>query len=550
MRTPGPPAPLRVAHLLGPGRSRAPAPRPPGPRQHRLVAPSPAGPRRALPLLGTRRGPTSFWRGWRSYDRGHDRPRHALAEVAIRELQRVTDAALASLSMRRAAARAARSHRRDPRHRHRGVPAARRGRAATWSPRRPGASRRRSSSGVRIPIGRGFAGRIAAERRAVAIEDVDHADILNPILREKGIRSLLGVPLLVEGRVIGVLHVGTLTRAHFTDRRARPAAARRRPRRDRDRARAPARASADIVERCSARCCPRRCPSSRDRAHRPLPARGGRRARRRRLVRRVRARPRPDRARDRRRRRPRRGGRRADGAGAHGAARLRDRGPPARRSGRAAQPAVRAPARPTKLTTLGYFVLDPERAMTAVSAGHLPPIVVVRTGGRGCSTSRATRRSAPSAPAASASTGPIEPGSRVVLVPTARRRCAASRSTPVSSACACCASEEPSARGCARRSRPAPRRRAERRRRRRARRPDLEPLPERLATRWPADADALAGCATCCAAGSPATAPARTRPTTSPSPSRRPRPTPSSTPTRPAPRPSRRRASTGKARSS
>ena len=70
--------------------------------------------------------------------------------------------------------------------------------------------------GVRIPIGRGFAGRIAAERRAIAITDVDHADILNPILREKGIQSLLGVPLLVQGRVIGVLHVGSLTPRVFS----------------------------------------------------------------------------------------------------------------------------------------------------------------------------------------------------------------------------------------------------------------------------------------------------------------------------------------------
>lgn len=64
--------------------------------------------------------------------------------------------------------------------------------------------------GVRIPIGQGFAGRIAAERAAIFIADVDHADILNPILREKGIRSLLGVPLIVEGDLIGVLHVGSL----------------------------------------------------------------------------------------------------------------------------------------------------------------------------------------------------------------------------------------------------------------------------------------------------------------------------------------------------
>ena len=71
--------------------------------------------------------------------------------------------------------------------------------------------------GVRIPLGKGFAGRIAAERRAVTIDDVDHADILNPILREKGIRSLLGVPLIVEGEVLGALHVGTLTPRKFTD---------------------------------------------------------------------------------------------------------------------------------------------------------------------------------------------------------------------------------------------------------------------------------------------------------------------------------------------
>jgi anti-sigma regulatory factor (Ser/Thr protein kinase)/putative methionine-R-sulfoxide reductase with GAF domain len=69
--------------------------------------------------------------------------------------------------------------------------------------------------GVRIPIGGGFAGRIAAERVAIFIADVDHADILNPILREKGIRSLLGVPLIVEGNLIGVMHVGSLTPRTF-----------------------------------------------------------------------------------------------------------------------------------------------------------------------------------------------------------------------------------------------------------------------------------------------------------------------------------------------
>jgi signal transduction histidine kinase len=70
--------------------------------------------------------------------------------------------------------------------------------------------------GVRIPVGRGFAGRVAASREPVILDDVDHADVLNPILREKGIKSMLGVPLLVRGDVIGVLHVGVLRHRRFT----------------------------------------------------------------------------------------------------------------------------------------------------------------------------------------------------------------------------------------------------------------------------------------------------------------------------------------------
>jgi signal transduction histidine kinase len=70
---------------------------------------------------------------------------------------------------------------------------------------------------VRIPVGRGFAGRVAADRRPVILDDVDHADVLNPILREKGIKSMLGVPLLAGGRVLGVLHVGALVYRVFDE---------------------------------------------------------------------------------------------------------------------------------------------------------------------------------------------------------------------------------------------------------------------------------------------------------------------------------------------
>lgn len=71
---------------------------------------------------------------------------------------------------------------------------------------------------MRIPVGRGFAGRIAQERRAHAIADMDGADgavVLNPLLRTHGIRSLLGVPLMAGDELLGVLHVGTRHRRTF-----------------------------------------------------------------------------------------------------------------------------------------------------------------------------------------------------------------------------------------------------------------------------------------------------------------------------------------------
>jgi serine phosphatase RsbU (regulator of sigma subunit)/anti-sigma regulatory factor (Ser/Thr protein kinase) len=70
---------------------------------------------------------------------------------------------------------------------------------------------------VHIPLGRGFAGRIAAERRPVILPAVDGSTVVNPILWTKGIRSLLGVPLLVDGQVIGVMHVGRYSSDRFVD---------------------------------------------------------------------------------------------------------------------------------------------------------------------------------------------------------------------------------------------------------------------------------------------------------------------------------------------
>jgi signal transduction histidine kinase len=70
--------------------------------------------------------------------------------------------------------------------------------------------------GIEIPIGRGFAGTIAAEERPLLVENTAEIEVINPLMRVKGLRSLLGVPLLHRGEVIGVVHVGTTTRRRFT----------------------------------------------------------------------------------------------------------------------------------------------------------------------------------------------------------------------------------------------------------------------------------------------------------------------------------------------
>jgi serine phosphatase RsbU (regulator of sigma subunit) len=69
--------------------------------------------------------------------------------------------------------------------------------------------------GVRIPLGAGFAGRVAESREPVILTTVDHTTVRNPLLVDRGIKSLLGVPLLAGGKVIGVLHVGSLSGRAF-----------------------------------------------------------------------------------------------------------------------------------------------------------------------------------------------------------------------------------------------------------------------------------------------------------------------------------------------
>jgi serine phosphatase RsbU (regulator of sigma subunit) len=70
--------------------------------------------------------------------------------------------------------------------------------------------------GARVALGAGFAGRVATERKPVILDRVDNSTVVNPILVAKGITALMGVPMILGGRLVGVMHVGSFTGRRFT----------------------------------------------------------------------------------------------------------------------------------------------------------------------------------------------------------------------------------------------------------------------------------------------------------------------------------------------
>jgi sigma-B regulation protein RsbU (phosphoserine phosphatase) len=71
--------------------------------------------------------------------------------------------------------------------------------------------------GVRVPVGSGFAGRVALERAPVIIDHVDETTVVNSLLWERGLHSMLGVPMMSGSDLVGVLHVGSVASRRFTE---------------------------------------------------------------------------------------------------------------------------------------------------------------------------------------------------------------------------------------------------------------------------------------------------------------------------------------------
>jgi phosphoserine phosphatase RsbU/P len=69
--------------------------------------------------------------------------------------------------------------------------------------------------GARVAVGAGFAGRIAAERKPFILDRVDESTVVNPILAARGLTTVMGVPMLAGGRLLGVMHVGSFTGRRF-----------------------------------------------------------------------------------------------------------------------------------------------------------------------------------------------------------------------------------------------------------------------------------------------------------------------------------------------
>ena len=71
--------------------------------------------------------------------------------------------------------------------------------------------------GFRMNLGAGFVGRVAATKMPIIIDRVDESTVASPYLRKLGLATLVGVPMLSSGEVVGVLHLGTYEPRHFAE---------------------------------------------------------------------------------------------------------------------------------------------------------------------------------------------------------------------------------------------------------------------------------------------------------------------------------------------
>src|SRR5262249_56026914 len=67
-----------------------------------------------------------------------------------------------------------------------------------------------------VGMGEAPGGGVATTRRVLLVEDAARGDVDVPALRRARVRSLIGVPLSVDGDVVGVVHAARLARRRFS----------------------------------------------------------------------------------------------------------------------------------------------------------------------------------------------------------------------------------------------------------------------------------------------------------------------------------------------
>ena len=70
--------------------------------------------------------------------------------------------------------------------------------------------------GIGIRAGQGMAGRVLASRRPLVVGNLAAIEVVNPVLRDSGLRSIAAVPLTSAGRCIGVLYAASYQLDRFT----------------------------------------------------------------------------------------------------------------------------------------------------------------------------------------------------------------------------------------------------------------------------------------------------------------------------------------------
>jgi signal transduction histidine kinase len=69
----------------------------------------------------------------------------------------------------------------------------------------------------RVPFGRGLVGRVAERRQPIVAENLDELGDSARVLLDERVVSVIGAPLMDQGRLVGVLYAGARTRRKFAD---------------------------------------------------------------------------------------------------------------------------------------------------------------------------------------------------------------------------------------------------------------------------------------------------------------------------------------------